>query len=324
MSVRIGISGWTYAPWRGTFFPPEIRQRDELSYAATQVASIEINGTFYSLHKPSSWASWYQRTPKDFVFSVKAPRFVTHIHRLKNVTVPVANFFASGVLRLGEKLGPILWQIPPSLAYDAAVLEEFLALLPHDTTAALALARQHDDNVPEPWLKTDRPRRLRHALEIRHRSFASLEFVAMLRRHGVALVIADTAGKWPFMEDLTTDFVYVRLHGDEVLYASGYTDAALERWAEKIRTWRTGGNPRGAKLTAKVLPPRKSGRDVFVYFDNDVKVRAPYDAMTLAHLLGEGPKPDEPPPLAAVKEQPRLHWPPLPSRRTRHKTTPAE
>lgn len=316
-SVRIGISGWTYAPWRGTFFPQDLRQREELSYAASQVASIEINGTFYSLHKASSWASWYERTPKDFVFSVKAPRYVTHIHRLKNVTVPVANFFASGVLRFGEKLGPILWQIPPSLAYDAVVVEEFLALLPQDTTAALKLARRHDDNVPEPWLKADRSRRLRHALEVRHRSFVTPDFIAQLRRYGVALVIADTAGKWPFMEDLTADFVYVRLHGDEVLYTSGYTDTALRQWAAKIRTWRTGGNPRGAKLTADVLPPLKAGRDVFVYFDNDVKVRAPYDAMTLAHLLGEGPKPGEPPPLALIKEEPRVRWPKLPARRSR-------
>lgn len=317
MAVRIGISGWTYAPWRGTFFPREIRQREALSYAATQVASIEINGTFYSLHKASSWASWYERTPKDFVFSVKAPRFVTHICRLKNATVPVANFFASGVLRLREKLGPILWQIPPSLAYDAQVLEEFLGTLPHDTTQALALARQHDGNVPEPWLKSDRTRRLRHALEVRHLSFANPEFIALLRRHGVALVVADTAGKWPFMEDLTADFVYVRLHGDEVLYTSGYSDTALHHWAAKIRSWRTGANPDGAKLTAKAGPPRKSGRDVFVYFDNDVKVRAPYDAMMLAYLLGEGPKPDEPPSPAFIKEQPRLKWPALPPRRPR-------
>jgi uncharacterized protein YecE (DUF72 family) len=317
MSVRVGISGWTYAPWRGTFFPRDIRQREELSYAASQVASIEINGTFYSLHKASSWASWYERTPEDFIFSVKAPRFVTHVHRLKDATVPVANFFASGVLRLQEKLGPILWQIPPSLPYQADVLETFLDLLPHDTDEAIALARHHDGNVAQPWMKSDQPRRLRHALEVRHRSFVNPEFIATLRRRGVALVVADTAGKWPFMEDLTADFVYVRLHGDEVLYTSGYTDAALQQWAGKIRTWRTGGNPRGAKLIAATVPPRKNGRDVFVYFDNDVKVRAPYDAMTLAYLLGEGPKPDKPPPIASISEQPRLRWPPLPSRRPR-------
>jgi uncharacterized protein YecE (DUF72 family) len=324
MSVRIGISGWTYAPWRGTFFPRELRQRDELTYAASQVSSIEINGTFYSLHKASSWASWYERTPNDFLFSVKAPRFVTHVHRLKDATVPVANFFASGVLRLREKLGPILWQIPPSLAYDAKVLEEFLRLLPRDTAAALALGRQHDGNVDEPWLKPDKPRRLRHALEVRHRSFLNADFIATLRRHGVALVIADTAGKWPFMEDLTADFVYIRLHGDEELYTSGYTDAALHSWAAKIRIWRTGGNPRNAKVTAPSLPPRKTGRDVFVYFDNDVKVRAPYDAMKLAHLLGEGPKPGEPPPLDSIKEQPRVRWPALPPYRARPRRAAAQ
>ncbi len=324
MSVRIGISGWTYAPWRGTFFPREIRQREELSYAASQVSSIEINGTFYSLHQASSWASWHERTPKDFLFSVKAPRFVTHVHRLKDATVPIANFFASGVLRLQEKLGPILWQIPPSLAYDADVLEKFLRLLPRDTDAAITLGRHHDGNVDEPWLKSDKSRPLRHALEVRHRSFVNADFIATLRRHGVALVIADTAGKWPFMEDLTADFVYIRLHGDEELYTSGYTDAALHAWAAKIRTWRTGGNPRSAKLTAPALPPRKAGRDVFVYFDNDVKVRAPYDAVKLAYLLGEGPKPGEPPPLASIKEKPRLRWPPLPSYRPRPRKAAAQ
>jgi uncharacterized protein YecE (DUF72 family) len=319
MSVRIGISGWTYAPWRGTFFPREIRQREELSYAAAQVASIEINGTFYSLHKASSWASWYERTPKDFIFSVKAPHYVTHVHRLKDATLPMANFFASGLLRLQEKLGPILWQIPPSLPYEPAVLDTFLELLPHDTAAAIALARQHDGNVAEPWLKSDRPRRLRHALEVRHRSFRNPEFIATLRRHGVALVVADTAGKWPFMEDITADFVYVRLHGDEVLYTSGYTDAALHHWAAKVRAWRDGRNALGAQLTAPPAPRRKEGRDVFVYFDNDVKVRAPYDAMTLAYLLGEGPKPGEPPPYAAIKEEPRSRWPALPPRRPKAK-----
>jgi uncharacterized protein YecE (DUF72 family) len=310
-AARIGISGWTYAPWRGTFFPPGLVQREELAYASRQLSSIEINGTFYSLQRASSYGSWHAQTPADFVFAVKAPRFITHIRRLKDVAVPVANFFASGVLRLAEKLGPILWQLPPSLPYDPARLEAFLALLPRDTAAALALARGHDDKVREPWLRLGQKRPLRHALEIRHESFRNPEFIALLRRHQVALVVADTAGKWPLLEDLTADFVYVRLHGNEELYVSGYTDAALRAWARKIQTWRKGGNPRGPRTTAPLAKPAAAGRDVFVYFDNDVKSRSPYDAMSLAHRLGLGPPPPAAPPIESIAEKPRAaaDWP---------------
>jgi uncharacterized protein YecE (DUF72 family) len=310
-AARIGISGWTYAPWRGTFFPPDLVQREELAYASRHLSSIEINGTFYSLQRPSSYASWYAQTPPDFVFAVKAPRFITHIRRLKEVAVPVANFFASGVLRLGEKLGPILWQLPPSLPYDPARLEAFLALLPHDTAAARALAQGHDGKVKEPWLQVDQKRPLRHALEIRHESFRDPEFIALLRRHRVALVVADTAGKWPLLEDLTADFVYVRLHGDEELYVSGYPDAALRAWARKIQAWRKGGHPRGPRTTAPLAKPAAAGRDVFVYFDNDVKTRSPYDAMMLAHRLSLGPPPPAAPPIESIAEKPRTgaDWP---------------
>jgi len=316
-AVRIGISGWTYGPWRGTFFPAGLAQKRELAYASRQLASIEINGTFYSLQRPSSYGSWHEQTPADFVFAVKAPKFITHIRRLKDVAVPVANFFASGVLRLGEKLGPILWQLPPSLAYEPERLEAFLALLPHDTRAALALARRHDAKVREPWLEPVAPRPVRHALEIRNESFRRPEFVALLRRHGVALVVADTAGKWPLMEDITADFVYVRLHGDEELYVSGYTDAALGEWARKIRSWRGGGNPPRARTNAPLAKKRPGGRDVFVYFDNDVKTRSPYDAMTLAHQLRLGPKPPPAPPVETIAEKPRApsEWPAYGKRR---------
>jgi len=287
--VRIGISGWTYAPWRGVFFPPDLKQREELGYASRQLSSIEINGTFYSLQRPSSYESWREQTPPGFIFSVKAPRFITHIRRLKDPLVPLANFFASGILRLGDKLGPILWQLPPSLPYDPERLEAFLALLPKDTESAVKLARRHDEHVRETWFRSDGMRRLRHAMEVRHESFRTPAFIASLRRHGVALVVADTAGKWPFMEDVTADLIYARLHGDAELYVSGYTDSALDEWARKIRIWRKGGNPRGARLTAPARGPNAAGRDVFVYFDNDVKTRAPYDAMTLADKLKVGP-----------------------------------
>lgn len=246
---------------------------------------------------------------------MKGPRFITHIRRLKEPLTPLANFFASGVLRLAEKLGPILWQLPPYLPFDAGRLDDFLSLLPRDTTAALALARQHDSKVRQPWLEIGSTRPLRHALEVRHVSFCVPEFIALLRRHRVALVVADTAGKWPFMEDVTADFVYVRLHGDSELYVSGYTPAALRTWARKVRAWHRGGNPAGAKLIARSATRKTGGRAVFVYFDNDVKVRAPFDAMTLAHALGRGPKPRRAPPVGTIRETARTRWPAYPSRR---------
>src|SRR3954470_7970584 len=285
-AIRIGISGWTYTPWRGVFFPKKLAQRKELAYAASQVSSIEINGTFYSLQRPESYASWYEQTPPDFIFSVKAPRYITHLRRLKDCATPMANFFASGVLRLGEKLGPLLWQLPPSLPFDANRLESFFELLPRDTAAAGKIARRHDNKVKRVWLESTANRPLRHALEVRHASFIVPEFVRLLRRHRIALVVADTAGKWPYMEDITTDFVYARLHGDEVLYVSGYTPRALQAWAKKVRAWSGGRDAPNAKLTGRAVASRARGRDVFVYFDNDVKIRAPYDAMSLAHRLG--------------------------------------
>ncbi|HYC69812.1 MAG TPA: DUF72 domain-containing protein [Opitutaceae bacterium] len=307
--LRIGISGWTYAPWRGTFFPRGLRQREELAHASRQVASIEINGTFYSLQRASSYRAWAAAVPDDFVFAVKGPRFITHIRRLRDVRTPLANFFASGVLLLGEKLGPLLWQLPPSLPFDPARLAAFFELLPRDTHAAAELARDHDHRVPA-FRAEDAPRRpLRHALEVRHPSFVTPEFVALLRRHRIALVVADTAGKWPFLEDVTADFVYARLHGDAELYVSGYTDAALREWARKIRAWARGGDPRGARRIGPPAARRARGRDVFVYFDNDVKVRAPFDAMMLAHFLGRGPRPPAAPPVASIPEVARTVWP---------------
>jgi uncharacterized protein YecE (DUF72 family) len=280
-----------------------------LAYASRQVRSIEINGTFYSLQRPTSFARWAEAVPDDFVFSVKAPRFITHIKRLKDVHAPLANFFASGPLRLGSKLGPILWQLPPSFRYRGEELEKFLVLLPPDTASAARLARAHDARIKSPWVKIDRSRPLRHALEIRHQSFCCAEFVTQLRRHNMALVVADTAGKWPLLEDVTADFVYVRLHGDEELYVSGYTPSALRRWAGKIRQWAAGEAPAGERLAGPPARSRRSGRAVYVYFDNDVKVRAPYDAMRLANLLGLGPAPARPPPVKKVAEVARTRWP---------------
>ena len=192
------------------------------------------------------------------------------------------NFFASGVFELKAKLGPILWQLPPVMRFNPERIERFLSMLPHDTAQALELAGRHDARMEgRKTLRIDRNRRLRHALEVRHESFVTERFIDLLREQNVALVVADTAGRWPFLEDLTSDFVYVRLHGDVKLYESGYTDAALERWAARVRAWLEGRAPGEAKLAARP-PSRTRRRDVYVYFDNDIKVHAPYDAMNLA------------------------------------------
>ena len=322
--LRVGISGWTYAPWRGSFFPSGLVQKRELAYAASQVNSIEINGTFYSLQRPASYRAWRDETPDRFLFAVKAPRFITHIRRLKDCRIPLANFFASGVLALGEKLGPLLWQLPPSLPFDPDRLEAFLRLLPADTAGAAVLARAHDAHLrARAVLTAGRNRPLRHALEVRHASFACAPFVALLRRHGVALVVADTAGKWPLMEDVTADFVYVRLHGDAELYVSGYTPEALDAWAARIRAWSAGGAADSSRLHAPPARGRPKGRDVFVYFDNDVKTHAPYDAMALAHRLGLAAPPGEFPAAAPAREAPRTRWPSFPPRTAARRARPS-
>jgi uncharacterized protein YecE (DUF72 family) len=286
-TVHIGISGWTYGGWRGTFYPRELRHSDDLAYASRQVDTIEINGTHYSLQRPDSFARWYAETPESFVFAVKGSRYITHLKQLHDIETPLANFFASGVLRLEEKLGPFLWQFSPRFGFDAERLEHFLSLLPRDTEAAAALAEHHDRRVAgRAWTRTDRKRGLRHAIEIRHRSFLDPEFITLLRRQGVALVFADSV-EWPYAEDLTADFVYIRLHGSEELYASGYSDEALDHWVTRVKLWSQGLQPNDAQLIAADLPPpRRSTRDVFVYFDNDAKVRAPFDARALRAKLG--------------------------------------
>ncbi len=294
MATRIGISGWTYAPWRGgAFYPKDLTHKRELEYASRKVRTIEINGSFYSLQRPESYQAWYDATPDDFVFSVKGGRFITHIKRLRDVELPLANFFASGLLALREKLGPILWQLPPSFRYDKATIETFAKLLPRSMAAAARLAKKHDSHLKShAYLRAKSSGPLRHAMEVRHASFATEEFVNLLREHDIGLVVAETAGKWPYMEDVTCDFIYIRLHGDEELYASGYGDAALKRWAAKIRSWSQGKTPAHSKLVTKQAPIAPS-RDVFVYFDNDIKVHAPYDAMSLAHKLHLGPRPEK-------------------------------
>jgi uncharacterized protein YecE (DUF72 family) len=287
-TVRIGISGWRYPPWRGGFYPPKLPQRQELAFASRQLASIEINASFYGLQRPSSYLNWHDATPEGFVFAVKGPKEITHARQLQDVRTPLADFFASGVLALRDKLGPVLWQLPPQLAFDAERLATFFSMLPHDTDAARTLARGHDARLGDvTWLKATPPRPLRHAVEVRHASFADPAFVALLRTHRIALVVADTARRWPLLEDVTTDFVYLRLHGDAQLYASRYGDAALDDWARRIDAWRHGRQVPDARLASpQAAAPERARRDVYCYFDNTADGHAPYDAARLAGRLG--------------------------------------
>jgi uncharacterized protein YecE (DUF72 family) len=303
MPIRIGISGWRYAPWRGKFYPKGLPQRCELEYAGQRFSSVELNGSFYSLQTPRSYTAWREATPPGFVFAIKGSRYITHMLRLQGVETALANFFASGVLCLREHLGPFLWQLPPSLRYDPDVLEAFFRLLPRDTEQALALARRRDRTFMQgrSALSIDRKRRLRHAVEVRNESFRDPDFIELLRKHGIGLVVADTAGRWPLLEDVTAGFVYIRLHGDEQLYVSGYSDAALDDWAARIRAWSEGRQPADARLASREPPPERKSRDVYCYFDNDAKVHAPFDAMALMRRLGlEKPQPAEAAPQAEL------------------------
>jgi uncharacterized protein YecE (DUF72 family) len=281
--VRVGISGWTYAPWRGVFYPKGLKREEELGYAASRVRAIEINGTFYGMQRPDAFGGWADQVPTDFVFAIKAPRYITHILRLRDPQVALANFIASGLLRLGIHLGPILWQFPPNFRFDPERIEPFLQMLPHDTGAAAALGRKHDEKLRAPaWLEIEARRPMRHAFEIRHESFCCQAFIDLLRAHDVALVCVDSV-EWPRLMDVTSDFVYCRLHGSEELYASGYDHAALDQWAARIRTWARGSEPDDAERVGGKARPRR--RDVFVFFDNDRKVHAPDNAMELIRRL---------------------------------------
>jgi len=286
-TIRIGISGWRYAGWRGVFYPPSLPQKQELAFAARAVATIEINGSHYALQTPASYQSWYDATPEEFVFSVKAPRFITHVLRLRDerTQTAIANFLASGLFRLRAKLGPILWQFPPSLPFDEPRFEAFLRSLPADTEAAAAVARGHDARIRQAETEVDARRPMRHAIEIRHHSFCDERFVGLLRRYGAALVMSDAVADWPYLEDLTADFVYMRLHGSEVLYGGEYTDAALDRWAQRVQTWADGREPANAKRAGPAASTAAEGRDIYCYFDNDQKVRAPFDAARLVNRL---------------------------------------
>jgi len=272
--VRIGTSGWRYPRWRGDFYPRGLVQRRELEYIGANFSTVELNGSFYSLQRPASYQSWRESVPEDFVFAVKGSRYVTHMLRLRDVDTALANFFASGVLALGASLGPVLWQLPERQEFDPEVLDAFLAGLPRSTGAALELARRHDDRLRgRAWLETDEDRPIRYAIEPRAESFRGASEI--LRDHDVAMVAADTAGRFPRFDTLTTDFAYVRLHGAQELYSSGYTPTEIDAWAATV--------DRLARGSADESP-----RDVYVYFDNDARGHAPHDALALVAKTASG------------------------------------
>jgi uncharacterized protein YecE (DUF72 family) len=255
--IRIGIGGWIYQPWRGVFYPKKLPQAQELAHASRELTSIEINGTFYSTQRATSFRRWAGETPDDFVFALKGPRYATHRRILAEAKSSIDRFFASGLQELGRKLGPILWQFPPAKTFDADDFAAFLALLPKDL-----------DGIG-----------LRHAVEVRHESFRVPAFVALLRRHAVAVATVDS-DKHPLFADVTGDFIYARLQRTEQKLKNGYSDAGLDIWAERARNWAAGGAPKD--LPTLVAPlPAAGARDVFIYMIAGAKVRAPAAAVAL-------------------------------------------
>jgi uncharacterized protein YecE (DUF72 family) len=284
--VRIGVSGWRYTPWRGHFYPPGLAQWRELQHASRVFNSLELNGSFYSLQRPSSYAMWAGHAPPVFVFAVKGSRYITHMLKLRGVEAALANFFASGLFELGDKLGPILWQFPPTMRFHPEVFEAFFRLLPDSTHEAAKIALQRDDRLQgRESLQPGRKRRIRHAVEVRHDSFVTPDFIRLLRKYRIAWVVADTPRPWPLYEDVTSDFVYMRLHGSTELYNSRYTTEELERWARCVAAWRDGTEPDDARRISPVRARERSGRDVYCYFDNTDKRHAPENARELMAML---------------------------------------
>ncbi|AXS42094.1 DUF72 domain-containing protein [Breoghania sp. L-A4] len=261
-TIRVGIGGWTYAPWRGPFYPGDVTQKRELEYASRALTSIEINGTYYGSQKPETFAKWRDETPDDFVFALKAPRFATNRRVLAEAGESIERFFASGVMELRHKLGPVNWQFMATKKFDADDFERFLRLLP----------------------KSHEGRTLRHALEVRHESFCTPDFVALARDHGAAVVVAgDTA--FPQIADITAPFVYARLMGTREGEDLGYPAKELDAWAARARTWAAGGIPEDLK-TCGASPTKAERRDVFAYVISGHKVANPAAAMALIERLG--------------------------------------
>lgn len=287
--IRIGISGWSYRHWRGDFYPEGLSARFELGYALAHFKSIEINRTFYSLVTPTAYRRWYETAPVGFQYALKGSRFITHNKKLKEVGDALANFFASGLLELREKLGPVLWQLGPRHAFDAGRLESFLRLLPTDTQAAAEVAARQTLPGRETVTTSDGNWPIRHVLEIRHPSWFQEETAEIARRYEVALAFSHSS-RWPYAEEITAPFVYVRLHGPRQLYASPYNQAELERFAERVLMWAHGRQSADAVRIGETSPDSR-GRDVYVFFDNDSGGFAPRQALELEHLLANRQSP---------------------------------
>jgi uncharacterized protein YecE (DUF72 family) len=259
--IRVGIGGWVFPPWRGVFYPPGLAQARELEHASRRLTAIEINGTFYGAQKPESFRRWRDATPEDFVFSVKAPRFATHRSELASAGASIDRFIGGGVLELGNKLGPILWQFPPSTRFDEGDFGAFLALLPPEAGGSP----------------------LRHVVQIRHASFADARFIALLRQHRVAAALVDS-DNYAMLADVTADFVYARLRRTQAGEPAGYPPAALDAWAERFRRWSAGGEPADLPRHDE-LPAPQQPRDCFVYFISGAKERNPAAAEALLQRL---------------------------------------
>ena len=284
--IRIGISGWSYDDWKGGFYPADLTDDDQLEFAARVFDTIEINGTFYSLTDPASCRRWREATPRGFQYAVMGSRFITHNKRLNDVRSALANFFASGVLELRDRLGPILWQLPENFRFDAERLDAFLEQLPRDTEAAADLARDHDDRVADVSYGPKSRHVLRHVLEVRHESFLQPDTARIARRHGVALCSSHSS-EWPYVEEVTAGFVYLRLHGPRKLYASQYSRSDLGRWGDRIRAWHRGDEPDDAERISDLKAPSRKERDVYVFFDNTAHGYAPDDARALMDRISE-------------------------------------
>jgi uncharacterized protein YecE (DUF72 family) len=262
--IRVGIGGWTFEPWRGTFYPEDLVQKRELEYASRKLTTIEINGTFYGSQKPATFVKWHDETPDDFVFSLKAPRFATNRRVLAEAGESVDRFLASGVLELKNKLGPINWQFAPTKQFDVDDFEAFLNLLPHKVDG----------------------REIRHALEVRHESFRDEAFVALARKHGVAIVMAGDS-KYPQIADVTAKFVYARIMGTTEQFAQGYDDKTLDLWTKRARDWASGGAPKGLETLGKPAAAT-TPRDVYLYVISGFKAHNPAAGMAMIDRLNGG------------------------------------
>jgi uncharacterized protein YecE (DUF72 family) len=260
--IRVGIGGWTFEPWRGVFFPPDLPQSRELEYAASQLTAIEVNGTYYGTQSPSTFRKWGESAPDGFVFALKAPRFAVNRKVLSEGKESMERFFDSGIEALGDKLGPILWQLAPTKKFNADEIAAYFDLLPKEVGG----------------------RKLRHAVEARNETFRDPAMVELARKHGIALVFADSA-KYPAFADVTADFVYARLEDAEEAEETGYTAGELDRWADVARTWAEGGAPEGLPYVETAAPPKQK-RDVFVFMINGAKVRCPAAAKALIERVG--------------------------------------